>query len=160
MYRGIDIETGEWVYGWYCFVPERKYFVGNGTKKLVPARHFIIDAEATEQCLAGCEPSIYDISGAHEVYPESIAMNTAICDKNNKPIFGSILIDDKMSKGGDIIKVANVDIVQVLWHKQTAGFNSEPEIEFCEWGWNETCADHLGRVEIIGTQWENRNDFL
>ncbi len=37
----------------------------------------------------------------YEVHPESLAMETTVCDKNSKMIFGSIPINGKMSEGGD-----------------------------------------------------------
>jgi hypothetical protein len=47
---------------------------------------------------------LISINGLIEVIPESVAMSTGLKDKNGKEIFGSIEIDGKMSRGGDIVK--------------------------------------------------------
>lgn len=58
---------------------------------------------------------------------------------------------------GDILKVAKTDIVTVVWDKQIGGFNTEPRIEYADWGWRESVTDHTDRIEIIGNIYDNPN---
>jgi len=133
MFRGIDIKTGEWVYGYYVAANMNT--------------HWIVQMNCFGDLLKG-------LDYPHQVHPDSIAQNTGKKDKYFENIYGSIFIEGRMSKGGDVLEIAKSEIVSVQWNQQVAGFDTEPEISFCDWGWNETCADHLGRVKIIGTQWE------
>ena len=53
-----------------------------------------------------------------EVTPTSVGQSTGLKDKKGKEIYGSIEIDGKMSKGGDIVKVM---------------FGEQELIYACEW---------------------------
>lgn len=141
MFRGIDINTGEWVHGYY--VKRLVVFPNKAT-----AYQYGIVAHGNNVKYPPVE------SREYPVHPDSIAQNTGKKDKYFENIYGSIFIEGRMSKGGDVLEIAKSEIVSVQWNQQVAGFDTEPEISFCDWGWNETCADHLGRVKIIGTQWE------
>ena len=93
MYRGIDINTGEQVFGYYCKIMEEHYILTNN----VDIREFeggsiIDDFEFVYR------------SDFIKVHPESIAMNTTMHDKNKKPIYGSITLPDgTKTRGGDKI---------------------------------------------------------
>ena len=76
-------KEGKWVYGWYI----EPYNAGG--KSFIAVGH-LEHGEFT--------PTIY------EVIPKTVGMSTGLKDKNDKEIYGSIKIDGKMSKGGDIVK--------------------------------------------------------
>lgn len=56
---------------------------------------------------------------------------------------------------GDILKVAGLQIVVVVWDDQTAGFSTSPPISYAEWGWREAVTDHADQIEVIGNIKEN-----
>ncbi len=60
-----------------------------------------------------CESSEY-VATFYEIIPESLAMETTVLDKNKKMIFGSILVEGKMSEGGDTVrgKVCGFDVTE------------------------------------------------
>lgn len=82
----------------------------------------------------------------HRVTPETIAMYTGLEDKNKKEIYGSIPINGKMSKGGDIVK-----------GRDAFGEQSVTGIEYRDCGFPPLCFDELywTELEIIGNQTDN-----
>jgi uncharacterized phage protein (TIGR01671 family) len=110
-YRGLK-KDGKWVYGWYCFVREREYFVSDTKKEVVPARHFIIDAENTEQSLDGTDPYVYCINEAHEVLPSTVGQATGLKDSRGVEIYE-----------GDIVQnVKQKNIWIIIWDSEHAKF--------------------------------------
>ncbi len=67
-----------------------------------------------------------------EVIPESLAMETGVKDKNSKMIFGSIVVDGKMSEGGDDVRGKDDSglIVTTRVHYSEARFFPLSEGEF------------------------------
>lgn len=101
MFRGVDIRTGEWVYGYYFRIWNKHYILWG---------------------------TINDIPTMTEVHPDSIAMDTGQTDKHDKQIFGSIWIDGKLTRGGDRLKYYNqkLHIKDVIWRNNRntgVGFN-------------------------------------
>jgi uncharacterized phage protein (TIGR01671 family) len=101
-FRG-KTEQGEWVEGYVFYsIPNRPYIIQPHNK--------IISLLMPKS--GGLTPNPKYI---FEVIPESIGMSTGLKDKNGKEIFGSIPIDDKMSRGGDITKDSRNIIRIVEW---------------------------------------------
>ena len=90
-YRGMT-KDGKWVEGCWC--------------KLIttPERHFI-NPKPYDCGFQGGEILKYEISGFIEVIPETVGQQTGLKDKNKKEIYGSIEIDGKLTKGGDIVRI-------------------------------------------------------
>ncbi len=90
-FRGWTIETNREVKGYYC---------------VVQGKHYIIPEDAE---LGRLDPDTtgswdYAIGGFVEVHRKTVGQFTGREDKNKKEIYGSIPINGKMSKGGDIVK--------------------------------------------------------
>jgi len=84
------------------------------------------------------------------VHPDSVSMETGQKDKNGVMIFGSIKIDGKMSRGGDIVTYTNEDMespCDVKWKQENCGFET---VEIDE----GTLGDVLDTLEVIGKQYE------
>lgn len=84
-FRGKRIDNGEWVEGYYwynCLEDEYQITVSEHG-----ADNFM----------------------NYTVEPDSIGMFTTLLDKNKKEIYGSIEINGKMSKGGDVVKYNTYD---------------------------------------------------
>jgi len=90
-YRGLTKE-GDWIYGWYCKVSNRHLIIKKNARLVNPLGGLVIQIRQK-----------YYIDGFIEVIPESVGMSIVLNDKNGKEIFGSIPIDGKMTKGGDIV---------------------------------------------------------
>jgi hypothetical protein len=81
-----------------------------------------------------------------QVHRMSIAQQTGREDKNQKPIYGSIEIDGKMTQGGDRLKTKN-GVFPVMWYSDRAGFRALlRNIVVAARNWH--------KHEIIGTQWK------
>ena len=80
------------------------------------------------------------------IYPDSVSMSTGQKDKNGVEIFGSIPIDGKISKGGDIVKLKDFTMrveyksPQFILRNEYAGIIG---LDYC---WN--C------LEVTGNQYE------
>lgn len=84
--RAKDINTCEWVYGYYVAVPEE---YGNG--ELV---HAIFDPNKCEHICMG----EYKDYGWHEVDPATVCRCTGMQDKNQKWIFENDIIQDEYQR--------------------------------------------------------------
>jgi len=142
-YRGLT-KDGKWVKGWYCFVPERKYTVYKG-KETVSARHFIIDADETEQCFVrGDEEDgfVYDVSEAHEVIPETVGHSTGKNDEKRTEEFPQ---GQEIFEGDTVRVIAEKNLIDgpfidrepfkamVFWESYMACYFYE-EVEYSEGG--------------------------
>ena len=136
MFRGISKETGKLVYGDLI----RKCLVGS----------FVVPTAIKPLGLVPVE-----------VHPDSIAMKTGINDKNDKPVYGSIEIDGKMSRGGDRVKkypkVGEYghdyykDIVWDIKYAEDAFWLVPPVTKNISW-----LVVRRRPLEIIGTQWKDK----
>ncbi len=147
-YKGVSIETGEWVEGWYFEAYGHSYIM-----KLLP--EFEYDNDPIIQKLME--------SNYVEVHPQSIAQATGVNDKNDKPIYSSILIDGKMSDGGDKITGDNRCAVSyrsdflriegcVLWDKESLSWH----VAGTYTARKESCYHYLANIEeleITGSQY-------
>ncbi len=133
-YRANRIDNGKVVFGSH-FEDARGF-------------HFIIP-KGLRACYA--KKLGWEVGFFYEVHPASLAQNTTVKDKDDKPIFGSFEVEDKkLSNGGDILmdnqgNVGNVIWVRggqgwvVNWHRKDGTYDTD------------TC---LGYGKIIGTQWK------
>lgn len=91
-FRGKRKDNGKEIKGFYF---EVQGFTEN-TKSMI-----IVDAVYDRKSIS------IDVAGrqmaCYEIHPESVAMFTTLLDKNKKEIYGSIPINGKMSRGGDLI---------------------------------------------------------
>jgi len=93
-YRGLTVDTKQWVYG-YLVEFEDMSIIFECKGSVLISSH-------------SCKPLEYISSDFWvEVIPETIGIFTGILDTNGQEIYGSILIDGKMSKGGDICGLMN-----------------------------------------------------
>jgi uncharacterized phage protein (TIGR01671 family) len=142
-YRAIRKDNGEWVEGYLMqmYSPER-LFIGQWIN-------------------LGNEARVKDelFTSYHEIIPESLALFTALTDKNGKEIFGSIPVNGVMSRGGDILKLQypTVKIYGYVDNKEIT-----VTVEFSKGGFWFTgdgyadCNWHFyNDYEIIGNQWES-----
>jgi len=94
-YRAKTKETNRWVKG-YHFEWESKSFIIN--------KPFMFAAQTVFEITHRRSQNIdYLLDGFIEVIPETVGRNTGLKDKNGKEIYGSIPINEVMSKGGDIV---------------------------------------------------------
>jgi len=93
MFRGVDIETGELVFGTLSKDPMES--INRNAKGL-------IEFELSDA---------YFLDGEYfiEVHKTSIAMNTGLKDTNGKDIYGSFEIDRDMTRGGDVTKLDGLE---------------------------------------------------
>ncbi len=129
MYRGIDKQTGKVVKGWLI-----KHY-----------REHRIMQEFTYH-----EPVWAD------VISESVAMDTGLKDKNGTPIYGSIILGGKMTRGGDRFRGKESGLIFTVEYVD-GGFiltkiveRSPYPVKHCDLSYAMSNLD----LEIIGTQWE------
>jgi len=94
--------------------------------------------------------AIVDSDGVlYEVYPESVGMSILRKDKHGVEIFGSIPINGKMSRGGDIIKTTgSIDNIETAKIEFKRGCFKDNYYGFC-------LSDNKEyQIEIIGKQYE------
>jgi hypothetical protein len=146
MFRGMTKE-GKWVEGWYV----------KALRTGLDARIY----ESHEMYI----PNKGGWTEVQRVHPESVAMKTGVLDKNKKMIYGSIDIENKITRGGDIITIyhrnrkgfGNISIFRII--RIMSGWGYEFKWE-CIKGY--ACSTHIMEddpcnFEITGTQWENKN---
>lgn len=93
-FRAWSTGGDEWVYGSYHFDP-KVWLKGHD--------YYIIKDDG------------FSYKNFIEVHPESLAMVTGIFDTEQKPIYASIpLPDGSMSKGGDIIRVHPMALINII----------------------------------------------
>lgn len=136
LYRGERIDDRELVTGYYLKVGDHNLiFAGNPN---------IIEPE-----LIGCS---FD-----KVDPSSIAAYTGIDDKNGTPIYGSIEIDGKMTKGGDDV-IFNEDeslsplVGIVEYEKNKAAFwvhNKDEQASMYIWDGDFSGSEPASSLEVI-----------
>lgn len=83
--RAKDINTGEWVYGYYVALPD-EYTHGQD----------MVHAIFTLECEHVCMDEYKDI-GWHEVDPETVCQCTGLSDKNGTIIFENDCIGHKLN---------------------------------------------------------------
>ncbi len=140
-YRGRRIDNGEEVKGYFF----RGVECIDGIE--IPQYHIGEDS--------------YDSEGYDEVDPETVGQETGAKDKNNKEIFGSILINGKMSRGGHIVKAYYEDLLHVERAVEGEVVISEMNVmlDFRDKGVSvpisEFYCDEPEDCEIIGNQWDS-----
>ena len=133
MYRGMT-KDGKWVYGYYFKIWEEAYILWGATNG---------------------HPN------KTEVAPETVGQFTSILDKNKTEIYGSILIDGKMSRGGDCFrtshkhgfcsdKVVRVEFVDGSFVALFEKFDEFDRIETL----NDFSLHYADSFEVIGNQME------
>ncbi len=96
-YRGIALGNKKWYYGSCVKIDDRCFIVN-------PDAGF---------ALCGCGASRF--AGYVEVIPSTVGQSTDVFDKNKKEIFGSIIINGKLSKGGDRVRYMDGKIMEVFY---------------------------------------------
>lgn len=120
-FRGMDKETKKWVYGYFFKIWDETYILWgttNGTPNMI------------------------------EVIPETVGQFTNKLDKNGKEIYGSIWIDGKLNKGGDILQGIHGKY-PITWDNDNAAFEARII------GFASTKAINWKDYEVIGTVFEN-----
>lgn len=100
--RAKDIDTGEWVYGWYCKYPFGKW----------PLKDAIIPEQDAEE-------------GYHhfvQVDGKTVGDFTGKLDKNYKPIYVGDIVKKKDYNGLQNMRVVFVDGKYMCWYKRATKF--------------------------------------
>lgn len=132
MFRGINIETGEWVYGYY--------FKASGASFILPEYSPLSGFYGKEW-----------VDGFIKIHPNSIAQNIGKKDKNGNDIYSSIVMDGEMSEGGDVVEWEEYwdeDEIETLSSKVVY----TDDCQFYPKGCVNNRFWHV--CEIIGTQWK------
>lgn len=148
MFRGKHIDSGGWVFGYYVKCRGNHYIL-----------RFYDETGYDDR---------WESSEWIKVSPESIAQYTTLNDKNDKPIYGSIEIDEKLTKGGDIVQCTGYQHKEfkahILWDDNICGF----ELWSCTNGGDDlrNFVDNDGEkadvgwsIEVIGNNIDN-SDLL
>ncbi len=123
-FRGKRKDNGEEVKGWYIEHP------------------FSDDLTKFVSCIIQDERP-------YEVIPETVAMFTTLLDKNKKEIYGSIPIDGKMSRGGDIIEWEDSDDCVTRKFQEAVTYQQGAfQTLACQYG--------LCDFEVIGNQYDDK----
>lgn len=85
MFRAKTVKTGQLCYGYWCKIQSKHYMI-------------LDDAEYRYRGVFTDDT----VTGFVEIDPLTLAMDTTVKDKHGKPIYGSFVVDGKMSEGGDI----------------------------------------------------------
>jgi hypothetical protein len=136
IFRG-KTEQGEWVEGWY-------------------ARN----TNGISLILSECKDKDKDKAWlpwiTRRIIPESLGMSTNLKDKNGKENFGSIPIDGKMSRGGDVAfdkKLGWNYVVQ--WDERKSKFYLQLIHSWKGCDWKPRDIEEIKNLEIIGNQFDN-----
>ncbi len=90
-YRGLRLDNGEWVYGWYVYSEQLN-------------AHYIVEAGFQSNYTCVNSPGIIYVQGSYEVRPETVGQSTPLDDKKGRGMYA-----------GDIIKAVDAILV-VAWH--------------------------------------------
>lgn len=138
-YRGKRIDNGEWVYGPFATVDSKAYIL-HGT-------------------LLGPTPDDGVVWSYNEVIPDSVGQQTGIKDKNDIEIYGSVKIDGKMSKGGDIVRYMDARNMEVFYSTNGyVGWKLKRKPNHGKGSLIYMLYNHekgSGAEEIVGNQWDN-----
>ena len=139
-YRGKRKDNGEWAYGWYARIAHRHIIITDNSSINPGDRWW------------------FRIEDFVEVLPSTVGQSTGIKDKNKKEIFGSIEINGKMSKGGDIVKVNNYQgpltvKYEPLWMQYVLEKSVNDDYEIV--GGQSEAAIWWDEVEVIGNATDN-----
>ena len=139
-FRGFTLD-GEEVRGWYCKIDGVDYIIA-------------------EDAYFGDGVELGDIIGARGVLPDSVGQSTGLKDKNEKEIYGSIPINGKMSKGGDVMNFkSDKSSPSGGYYAGTVGFHPENAkvVEWDEDRWvvgSFRLSTQLQMFEVVGDEFE------
>lgn len=100
--RAKDIDTGEWVYGWYCKYPFGRW----------PLKDAIIPEKDAEE---GCHHFV-------QVDGKTVGDFTGKLDKNYKPIYVGDIVRKKDYNGFQNMRVVFVNGSYMCWYKNATKF--------------------------------------
>lgn len=144
MFRGKRTDNGKWIEGWVGKVRDNYYI--------------LIDNPTHESNLLWLNSEVF------QVYPNSVAMQTGVHDKNKEMIYGSIELDGKMTKGGDRVEAVGQEIIKITKaYSETKSdiyiFSVCWDNNFAGWKFLHPIASihttiELREYEIIGNQYD------
>lgn len=127
-FRGVRIDNGEKVFGWLAY-----------------------DSKYNFCCIIQLPKN--GVFTNTEVHPDSVAQYTCMNDKNGKEIYGSIYLDGKLTKGGDVVSFYYKGSIVKCW----IVFNKSKGMFCLEWpdGYNNTYPLNSERYEVLGSLFLN-----
>ena len=133
LFRGKRLDTGGWVYGYYCKHIGRQVCPAGDELKPEDIAHLIInDAFADWNMPRSLQ--------AYDVDPETVGQYTGVTDKGKNKIFE-----------GDLYRSDSGYIFEVVYLESEACFVGAPVKEPESWVFLEDVAD----MERVGNKWDN-----